>query len=163
MADEQHSQLELILQILEQVEDLCLDRDIQRRRGFIADQQARPGGQGAGDRDALALATGKLVRILETRQAAQPDVIQQIADDLFNLPFVFRQLMEADRLGDDVGYLHARIHGGVGILEHHLHLATQRAALVLTLEGRQVDPLEDDLALVRRIEAGDHPSDGGLA
>ena len=50
MADEQHGQAELLLQILEQVKDRSLNRDIKRRGRLVADQDPRPRRQSARDR-----------------------------------------------------------------------------------------------------------------
>ena len=41
MRDEDVGQPELALQVLQQVDDLRLDRDVQRRHGLVQDQQAR--------------------------------------------------------------------------------------------------------------------------
>ena len=46
----------------EQVEDLGLDRDVERGDRLVQDQHARLGGERAGDRDALALAAGQRPR-----------------------------------------------------------------------------------------------------
>ena len=62
VTDEQVGQIKPRTQIHEQVQDLRLDRDIQRRDGFIADQEFRLHRKGAGDADALALAAGELMR-----------------------------------------------------------------------------------------------------
>ena len=42
VGDEDVRQLELALQVLQQVEDLRLDRDVERRHGLVADDQLRP-------------------------------------------------------------------------------------------------------------------------
>ncbi len=44
-----------------QVEQLGLDRDVQRRRRLVCDQHLRAGREGDRDRDALAQTTGELV------------------------------------------------------------------------------------------------------
>ena len=44
-------------------QDLRLDRDVERRRGLVGDDELRIAGQRRGDDDALALAAGELVRI----------------------------------------------------------------------------------------------------
>jgi hypothetical protein len=51
------------LQVLQQVDDLRLDRHVERRHRLVADDQLRAPGQRPGDADALALAAGELVRI----------------------------------------------------------------------------------------------------
>jgi hypothetical protein len=55
MGDEQIGQPEFFLDILHQVDDLGLDRDVERRDRFIGNNQAWPNGQRPGDADPLAL------------------------------------------------------------------------------------------------------------
>ena len=62
VGDEEVGEAELLLQVLEQVEDLGLDRDVERRDGLVGDDQLRVQGERPGDADALALAAGELVR-----------------------------------------------------------------------------------------------------
>ena len=62
--DEEHGQREFLAQLGQQVKDLRLDGDVQRRRGLVGDQQRRPIHHGHGDHHALALAAGKLVGIV---------------------------------------------------------------------------------------------------
>ena len=47
----------------EQIEDLRLDRDVERRRRLVGDEQARAARESRRDRDALTLPAGQLVRI----------------------------------------------------------------------------------------------------
>ena len=56
VGDEDVGEAELALQVLEQVEDLRLHRDVERRDRLVADDQLRVDGERAGDADALALA-----------------------------------------------------------------------------------------------------------
>ncbi len=48
----------LVLQILEQVDHLTLDRHVERRYGLVADDHARLHRERSRDADALALAAG---------------------------------------------------------------------------------------------------------
>ena len=48
----------------DQLQDLRLYRDIQRRGRFVSNQQLRLAGQGRGDDDTLSLAAGELIGIL---------------------------------------------------------------------------------------------------
>ena len=50
----------------QQVQDLRLDRDVERRDRLVADDQARLDGERARDADALALPAGELVRVALT-------------------------------------------------------------------------------------------------
>ena len=59
---QQVGELVLVLQVHQQVDDLRLDRDVERRDRLIADDQLRVERQRPGDADALALAARELVR-----------------------------------------------------------------------------------------------------
>ena len=63
VGDEEQGQAELALELLQHVQHLGLDRDVERADRLVADDQLRLKDQRAGDPDALALATGELVRI----------------------------------------------------------------------------------------------------
>jgi hypothetical protein len=49
--------MELLLKVLQQVEDLGLDRDVERRDGLVADDEARAKRERSGDADPLPLPT----------------------------------------------------------------------------------------------------------
>src|SRR4029077_1456190 len=76
--DEQVRQLELFLQVLEQVDDLRLDRDVQSRNRLIANDERRGNRQSTSDADALALTPRKLVRIPVGEVRIQPHQPQQL-------------------------------------------------------------------------------------
>ena len=57
--DEEVRDAELVSELAEEVEDLRLDRDVQRRHRLVADKKLRSNGEGPRDRDPLALSTGK--------------------------------------------------------------------------------------------------------
>jgi len=61
--DEEVRETQLVLQVGEKIEDLCPDRDIERRDGFVQDQQRGSGRERPGYADSLALAAAELVRI----------------------------------------------------------------------------------------------------
>ena len=61
--DEEIGEMPLALQPLHQIENLRLDRHVERRDRFVGDDEVGIGGERAGDADALLLAAGELVRI----------------------------------------------------------------------------------------------------
>ena len=63
MGDEQISDAALGLEVLQQIDDLRLHRNVQRAHRLIAHNQFRLHRQCARDADALALAAAELVRI----------------------------------------------------------------------------------------------------
>ena len=62
-----YGEAELVLQVLEQVDDAGLDRDVERRHRLVEHEQLRVERERAGDADALALAAGELVRVAVAR------------------------------------------------------------------------------------------------
>ena len=74
--DEQNGQIEPVTQIGENVDHLCLDRHVKGRDRLVADQNPRFDGQGAGNTDALTLATRKGLRVTVEIGRIEPDKIQ---------------------------------------------------------------------------------------
>ena len=73
VGDEEVGQAELLLQLLQQVDDLRLDRHVERRHRLVADDEVRLDRERAGDADALALAAGELVRVAVGEVRVQAD------------------------------------------------------------------------------------------
>ena len=67
--DDQVGQAEVVLQVLQQVDHLGLDRDVERGDRLVGDDQVGLERQRPGDADALPLAAGELVRVLATAPA----------------------------------------------------------------------------------------------
>jgi hypothetical protein len=67
--DQHQREAELLLEVGQEVENLRLDRDIERTDGFVRDDQARIADQRARDADALALAAGEFVRVAVEKSA----------------------------------------------------------------------------------------------
>ena len=63
VGDQQVGKAQLRLEVLKQGDDLRLHRDVKRREGLVGHYVVRMHGQGAGDADALTLASAELVRI----------------------------------------------------------------------------------------------------
>jgi hypothetical protein len=82
VADEKIGQPELGLQILHQVEDLRLHRDVESRGRLVADDEVRLRCERPRDGDALALAAGELMRKLHAVFGRKADQFKQVADAL---------------------------------------------------------------------------------
>ena len=63
----------LAAQLLQQVQHLRLHRHVERARRFVEHEQLRPGGEGAGDADTLALPAGELVGRRSAWARARPN------------------------------------------------------------------------------------------
>src|SRR5690606_8638244 len=77
MADEQVREVVLALQVAQQLHHLPLYRAIQRRGGFVEEDQRRLEHQGAGNGDALALAAGKLMGVTMAGARVEPHFLER--------------------------------------------------------------------------------------
>ena len=136
VGDEQIGEAEPVLQVEQQVDDLRLDRDVERRDRLVGDDQRRVQRERAGDADALALAAGERVREAVHVGGRQLHQVEQLAHPP---PALLERAHAVDqqRLGDDVGDRHARVERRERVLEDHLHLAPQRPQLGLRQGARR--------------------------
>ena len=121
--DEQVSQTQLFLQPLHQIQDLCLNGHIECRHGFITNQQFGSTGQGAGQGDALALATRELVWEQLHLLGAQTGLHEQRAGQVVALgghAYIHQIQCIPNRLSG----AHPGVERGKRVLEHHLKALT---------------------------------------
>ena len=115
------------LQLCEQVEDLRLNRDIQRRCGFVEDDNIRVGGQGPGNGNPLTLAAGELVGEAVQVFRADTDLGRDLGCHLAHLCPI-DMTPGVQRLGDDPPDRQTRVERRLGVLEHNLHVVAAFAA-----------------------------------
>ena len=149
VGDEQIGEIELLLQLLQQVQHLSLDRDIQRRDRLVADDQFRVQRQRAGDPDPLALAAAKCVGITRSVLGPQAHHCEQLSHPVAErLPA--GHLVDHQRLADDPPYGHARVERREGILEDDLHIGADLLELfrlqLLDMDLPQLRIIKDNLA-----------------
>ena len=162
--DQHDGRAALTAQPLEQLDDLRLDRHVERRGRLVGDQQLGLGAQGQRQHHALAHAARELVRVaVDARpRALDADLLQQRDGPLARLGLRDR-LVRADRLDDLVADPVKRVEAGQRVLEHH---ADAGAAHLAHLVGRGVVdalPVEPHLAAgdaSRRLEQADHGGAG---
>ena len=90
MGDEDERQAHVALELAQQVEDLGLDRDVERGDRLVGDEQLGLERDRAGDADALALAAGELVRIAVVVLGVEPDAVHQLLDAALALALAAR-------------------------------------------------------------------------
>ena len=78
VGDEEIRHARSTLNLLEQIQNLRLNRDIQRTGAFVADNQPRLHRQCACQTDSLTLTAGKLVWIARRIRRIQSDLLQQL-------------------------------------------------------------------------------------
>ena len=144
---------ELALELVEQAEDLGLDRDVERGRGLVRDQQLRLAGERHRDHDALAKSPRQLMGVI-AHAFARPghaDHVERLGRARHR-----RRLgdvaMDADRLGDLATDGHRRVERGHRVLEDHADVVAADLADLLLADRNEVAAVQSDLA------AGDEPA-----
>ena len=113
-----------VLQVQQQIQNLCLNRDIQCRNGLITDNKLRIQGKGPGNSDTLTLPPGELMGKAVLIARVQPDLLHNTIN--FLPPFRWCELsVDTQGLRQQTADFLTGIERTVGILEHHLHLSPQ--------------------------------------
>ncbi|MGX1154842.1 hypothetical protein RKD39_002420 [Streptomyces albogriseolus] len=148
VGDEDDRGPELLLEVLEQVEDLRLDRHVQGRGRLVGDQQVGVADQRHGDHGALAHTAGELVRVVVHTGPGlrDADLGQHLDRPLPGLPLGGAGVLH-ERLGDLPAHRVVRRERRQRVLEDHRDLVAAELLHLLLGGGDQVAPLEDDLAL----------------
>ena len=120
MGDQEDGCVEICFQIVHEIQDLSLNRDIQRGCGFIGDDQVRIAGQGHCYHHPLPHAATHLIGIFSNPLAwiGYADVGQQFSCPAPGRPSL-QAFMQLEHLCNLVAYLKGRIEGGHGLLENH--------------------------------------------
>src|SRR5215472_18947696 len=121
VTDEEEREAELSLQILQQVDDLRLDRNIERGDRLVAHDEIGLSRERARNGDALTLSAGEFMRPACFGLARQPHFFQQQVDPRLHVGGRSRQLEVADRLGEEIAHAHPRIEARKRILEYDLY------------------------------------------
>jgi hypothetical protein len=147
MRDEHHPHPLRRAQIAEQVEDLRLHRDIERRGRLIRDQHAGAERDGHGDQHALPHAARELMRVvihaarrigdLHPREQRYRPLPRRAAAD---------GQMGPQHLGDLLAHGEDRVEAGQRVLENHADARTAPAAQFRWWQGQQILALEQRLA-----------------
>jgi len=75
VGDEEIREFEFVLEVRHEVQHLGLYRDVQGLDRLVGDDERRIQRERTRDADALALATGKLVRIAPQRRGVESDTV----------------------------------------------------------------------------------------
>ena len=126
MSDEHVRVARLALVVLQQVEHLCLDRYVQRRHGFVCDDQVWVRRERARQRHPLLLTAAKLRRLAVQERRIETDGLHQLFCTLGALLFVHSGKL-SQRPDYGVPDWQLRIERRRRVLENHAH----RGALVL--------------------------------
>lgn len=134
MGDEYIGQVELLAQIGEQIDDLGLDRNVERRDRLVGHDQPWPERQRASNADTLALAAREFVGIARRVLGRLFDPAQKLGYAVGHLR-CREALMDAERIGQQIADPPMWVERGARILKDHLHLSPQRTQLTLGRVG----------------------------
>ena len=151
MGDEEQRETQLVLEVLEEVDDLGLDRDVEGAHRLVGHDEIGLEHECARDADALALAPGESMREPPSGSLGKADAHERFADTpaaLGRRPDSVR----AQGLGDDLLDLHAGIERCVRVLEDHLRAPAERLQLPAG-ERREILPVEQDAAFLGLVQA----------
>src|SRR5690606_12547468 len=119
--DEDAREAVLALQLGEQLEDLGLDRDVERRGQLVRDEELGAQGERTGDAHALALTARELVRVTVAHQSRQVHLVEELLDALLQLR-ALGDLLQQERLADRLAHGQARVERGARVLEDDRHV-----------------------------------------
>ena len=125
---------------------------VERGKGLIEQQQARPAGERTRQRHPLALATRKLIRLAGAK------------------PFKLHELQQFLDTRGDLRPGQARLHKTKAHIARHAHMRKQRIGLehhvhrpAMRLDLRHILAIDENAPLVGRLEPGDESHERGLA
>ena len=160
--DEQVGEPPLLLQVLHEIDDLRLDRNVERRYRLVRHDEAGTERDRARDADALPLSAGELMGIAAHDGGRQADAVQQLRDNLAAVRRRADQAVGVERFGDGLQDGAPRAERAARVLEHHLHAParpTQRGAG----RGGDIRALEHDATRGRLDQAHDQAAGRRLA
>ena len=110
------------LQVLQQIQDLNLDGNVQRRDRFIRHYETRSERERARYRNPLSLAATECMRVSSHIVWIETDHLQQLGHLVLEFAVVPRSSMNDQWLSHNLPYGHSRIERGVRILKYHGHV-----------------------------------------
>ena len=142
---------------VDQFEDRRLNGDVERRRRFVQDQQARLAGQRSGDADTRLLAAGQLMRAAVEQFWSEADFPGKLRRPFAGLVIeTDRSQTDSDVAGGAIGWIE-RIPGA---LKDELDgFSGDVAGEFAAGDGADVSPLESNPPCRRVGEAGDQSGD----
>src|ERR1700730_1537280 len=144
VGDEDVGEAEFALQLLQEIDDLRLDREVERGDRLVADDQFGIDRQRPADGDTLRLSARKLVWEPFGEMRSDADEVEQLPD-ASPAAGAAVETVDIESLGDEVADRHARIEGSRRVLKDDLHAPAERSQLAFR-QRRDVRSVEDDAA-----------------
>ena len=163
VGDHDHGGLVFLLQILHQLQDLCLDRHVQSGGRFVRDEERGLARKGNGNNHPLLHAAGELVRIFSRTVPVDAHGLQHVARCLPGF-LLGTAPVQQNHLADLVANRLDRIQGCHRVLENHGDLLAADGAHLTLAQPEEIPVLENHLSaqyLCRRIWQDPKDAQGG--
>ena len=161
MRDEEDRHPLFVLQNLEQLQDLRLDRDVERGRRLVGDEQLRLAGQRHRDHHALTHAAGEAMRIFVEARLRRRNANPLEQTNGLGLGRRARHAAVVDqRLGDLEADGQHRVEAGHRLLEDHRDVVAAHAPHRLFRQRQEIAARELDAALDTAALPRNQPHDG---
>jgi hypothetical protein len=143
--DEYHRDPEVLRQVLHELQDLRLDRDVERGRRLVGDDELRVAREPDRDHDALAHAAGELVGILveSALGIGNADHLQELGRAFACSRHVHAEV-DQQRLHDLEADGEHRVERGHRLLEDHRDVAPAYLAHLVVRQLQEIATLEED-------------------
>jgi len=147
MRDEQNAHVKLTLQVRQKVQNLSLNGDVERRRGFVRNEQVGRAGECHGNHDPLPHATGELMRVgvHALLRCWNTHRLQQFERSRFH-GRAGHPLVQPQPLGDLALDGEHRIERSHRLLEDHRNSIAAHSAHGRFVERKQIFTVEKNLA-----------------
>jgi hypothetical protein len=165
MRDEEAGQPKPLLQILKQVDDLGLYRDVKRGNRLIGNDKLRVERKRSRNSDSLTLPPAELMRIAAGMIRLEPDQSQQFYHSLGPstvTDITISRTMYLKRFSNYLSNSHSWIERGVWILKNYLH-PLPNLAQPAPVECTQINAVKLDLAARRLDQPQQATATGRLA
>ena len=162
MRNENKRNAKFALQFHQQVDDLRLNGDIERRNRFIADDQPGVDDQRARNADTLALPARKLVRVAVDEVGQQAHTVHHRLHAGLDIGLADARRVGLQRFGDDLANGHARVEAGQRVLKDELHIRAHIFQFAVA-HAQQILAKPQHFARTGRHHAGHGAGQSGFA
>ena len=161
MGDHHNRGTGLLLQLVDQIEDLRLDRHIEGRGRLVTDQELRITAQCHRDHHTLTHTAGKLMRILIEATLCERDLHELQHLDRALLRFLLRHILVQKQCLDELlSDGEHRIQRGHRLLENHRDLLAADLTHLILGHLYDIFSIEEDLATLDLTRLLDQSHDG---
>ena len=159
MRDHDHGRVVFALQLVHHLQDLRLDRHVQRRGRLVGNQQLRLTHQRDGNDHALLHTAGKLVRVFIFALGRNADQRQNFVYFFFDL-LRMQLRVYFQTLRDLLAHGHDRVQARHRILKNHRDTFAADQAHAALVKLHQIVSVKDDLARAARRAFRQEPENG---